>query len=108
MRYDPVWLAAADAFPISLRMPLGAADVPPETLIPWLQNLLPESGPLETIGRTLGVARGDIIGLLERIGRDTAGALTIGPSEIGQAPGYRAVTNDAALARIMDSLPAPF
>ena len=109
LRYDPAWLISPDAFPISLRMPLNETDVPAETLIPWLQNLLPESGPLDTIGRTLGVARGDILGLLERTGRDTAGALTIGTNEIGETPGYRAVPDDEALVRIMDSLPArPF
>ncbi len=109
LRYEPDWLAASYSFPISLRMPLGPAEVPAETLIPWLQNLLPESGPLDTIGRTLGVARGDILGLLERIGRDTAGALTIGPHEPGETPGYREVPDDDALVRIIDSLPArPF
>lgn len=115
LRYDPVWLGAPDAFPISVRMPLRAGDVAAETLVPWLQNLLPESGPLDTMGRTLGVARGDILGLLERIGRDTAGALTIGPRQTGDVtgdqvgPGYRNVPDDAALERIIEALPArPF
>ena len=109
LRYDADWLVAADAFPISVRMPLKGSDVPAETLIPWLQNLLPESGPLDIMGRTLGVARGDILGLLERIGRDTAGALTIGPRSPGEMPGYRVVPDDAALERIIDALPArPF
>ena len=109
LRYAPEWLTAPDAFPISLRMPLGATDVPAETLIPWLQNLLPESGPLDTMGRTLGIARGDILGLLERIGRDTAGALTIGPQPPNETPGYRDVPDGTALERILDDLPSrPF
>jgi len=108
-RYDPAWLAAKDGFPASATMPLQAADIPGETLLPWLQNLLPESGPLHTMGRTLGVARGDILGMLARIGRDTAGALTIGPPAPGEAPGYREVPDDAALERIIEELPAkPF
>ncbi|HEY4171806.1 MAG TPA: type II toxin-antitoxin system HipA family toxin [Rhodopila sp.] len=109
LRYDPEWLTAADAFPISVRMPLAPDDVPTEILVPWLQNLLPESGPLDTVGRALGVARGDILGLLERIGRDTAGALTIGPQDPGETPNYRDVPDDASLERIIDGLPArPF
>ncbi|WP_216856065.1 HipA N-terminal domain-containing protein [Acidisphaera sp. S103] len=109
LRYDPDWLTAADAFPVSVRMPLDPGDVPAEVLIPWLQNLLPESGPLDTIGRTLGIARGDVLGLLERIGRDTAGALTIGPQGPDETPGYRDVPDDNALECIIDALPArPF
>ena len=57
-------------------------------------------------GRTLGVARGDILGLLTRTGRDTAGALAIGPHGPGESPGYRDVPDDASLERIIDALPA--
>ncbi len=109
LRYDAAWLAARDAFPVSVRMPLQPSDIPDDVLMPWLQNLLPESGPLQSMGRSLGVARDDILGLLARIGRDTAGALTIGPRTPGEMPGYRNVPDAAALERILNELPArPF
>jgi serine/threonine-protein kinase HipA len=77
-RYDPSWLALSGGFPISLRMPLGPDPVPPTVLLPWLQNLLPEGGMLTAVGRNLGSSPDDVIGLLQHIGRDMAGALTIG------------------------------
>ncbi len=107
LRYDPDWLAAKDAFPVSVRMPLHKSNVPPEVLIPWLQNLLPESAALDTMGRMLGVSTGDIMGLLARTGRDTAGALTIGAPEGGEQPGYQDAEPD--LEHVIDALPArPF
>jgi serine/threonine-protein kinase HipA len=59
-------------------MPLGEATFGPEILMPWLANLLPEDANLLALGRNLGVSPQDVIGILERIGGDTAGALTIG------------------------------
>lgn len=109
LRYDPDWLSKADAFPVSVRMPLGREDIPAEILMPWLQNLLPESAPLHRMGRSLGVSRDDILGMLVRIGRDTAGALTLGEPPSAETPGYRDVPGTAALERIIEELPSkPF
>jgi len=107
--YDPAWITLRGAFPVSLTMPLGPAEAPPSVLAPWLMNLLPEGSQLLTIGRNLGIAPQDIVGLLERIGRDTAGALRIGDAAHGGAPGYKTVPDGAALERIIEELPAkPF
>ena len=106
--YDPGWPNIRGAFPVSLNIPLGA-EAPPEVLLPWLMNLLPEGAPLLTIGRALGTSPDDVIGLLERIGHDTAGALSVGHPRRGTAPGYRLVPDEAALERIIEELPAkPF
>lgn len=109
-RYEPSWLGVKWSFPISVRMPLGPAPVPTAVLLPWLQNLLPESQPLVTMGRILGSSPNDVIGLLQHIGRDTAGALVIGAQPAGdETPAYRDVPDEAALERIIDELPArPF
>jgi serine/threonine-protein kinase HipA len=78
-------------------------------LLPWLANLLPEEGNLLTVGRALGVSPQDTIGILERIGRDTAGALTIGQFRTGEPPGYRTIPDATALERIIEELPGkPF
>lgn len=76
--YDPRWLKTRGAFPVSPGMPLGGGPFGPEFLMPWLANLLPEDANLFAVGRNLGISPQDVIGILERIGRDTAGALTIG------------------------------
>jgi serine/threonine-protein kinase HipA len=108
--YHPRWLTTPGAFPLSLRMPLGTAVFGGETLRPWLANLLPEDANLRGVGRTLGIAPQDVLGLLERIGRDTAGALSFGDAaHLEETPGYRLVGGPSDLERIIEELPAkPF
>lgn len=101
--YDPAWLGQPDAFPVSLTMPLRAEPYGPAAILPWLANLLPETH-LTEIGQRIGVSPQDIIGLLARIGRDTAGALAIGrPRLNGEA--FRVIGSAADLERVIDELP---
>ena len=101
--YDPDWLGRPAAFPISLGMPLSTTPIGAERILPWLANLLPESH-LTEIGQRIGVSPQDVLGLLARIGRDTAGALAIGMPR-RDADEFRPIGSDAALARIIDELP---
>jgi serine/threonine-protein kinase HipA len=103
MLYDPAWTARAGAFPVSLSMPLGPDAVDHDRIIPWLANLLPETH-LSEIGQQLGVSPQDVLGLLEHIGRDTAGALAIG-SPRPQADDFRPIELDQDLERIINELP---
>lgn len=70
LAYDPDWRGSAGAFPISLSMPLANFGAPPEIVVPWLMNLLPEGDPLRAMTRALGVARDDILGLIAETGRE--------------------------------------
>ncbi len=107
--YDPAWSSLRGAFPLSVRIPLGSPQVPPLVLVPWLMNLLPEGTTLQTMGRTLGTAPQDVVGMIRQIGRDTAGALSFDHPRRGEAPGYRQIPDAAALERIITELPAkPF
>ncbi len=101
--YDPSWLARRNAFPASLSMPLAAAPYGGEKILPWLANLLPESH-LTEIGQIIGVAPQDILGLIRQMGRDTAGALSIGAPHSG-ATEFRLVGAAANLERIIEELP---
>ena len=106
--YAPQWLSMRGAFPISLLMPLSPRRVPPRLFLPWAANLLPESTQLRAIGLQLGAAPGDVIGILSELGRDTAGALSIGEPGTA-ATDWRPVPNDKALERILAELPSkPF
>ena len=88
--YAPQWLSMRGAFPISLLMPLSPRRVPPRLFLPWAANLLPEATQLKAIGLQLGAAPGDVIGILSELGRDTAGALSIGePGTANTATGAR-------------------
>jgi len=62
--YDPSWMGLKGAFPISITMPLRPERIASDTFLPWAANLLPESEQLRTLGQLLGMARGDVIGLL--------------------------------------------
>lgn len=109
LRYEPDWLAAPGAFPISLTMPLTAAVHGPDVAVPWLMNLLPEGEPLRAMTRALGVARDDILSLIAEQGRDLAGALTMGAPREGEAPGFAPLAQAGDLERIIEELPAkPF
>lgn len=103
--YTEDWLARRDAFPASVRTPLTAAPAPPEIVVPWLANLLPEGAALTTAGRLLGVDPHDVVGMVEKIGRDVAGALSFGRPRPGAAPRYVAIPDAAALERIIEELP---
>ncbi|SMD19693.1 type II toxin-antitoxin system HipA family toxin [Rhizobium sp. RU36D] len=105
--YDPSWEVRRSAFPVSLTMPLRSGPVAADRLLPWLANLLPETH-LTEIGQRLKVSPQDIVGLLGHIGRDTAGALSIGAP---RKPGIhlQPVPDGGVLERILDELPAkPF
>ncbi|WP_028054552.1 type II toxin-antitoxin system HipA family toxin [Sinorhizobium medicae] len=105
--YDRSWEARRSAFPISLTMPLRSGTVGADRLLPWLANLLPETH-LAEIGQRLKVSPQDIVGLLGHIGRDTAGALSIGePRKAGV--NLEPIPDKVTLEGILNELPAkPF
>lgn len=107
--YDAAWLDTPGAFPVSILMPLSPARIEPNIFLPWVQNLLPEGGQLRAIGTTLGAAADDVIGILNEIGRDTAGALSIGKPGSTSPADWRPVTSQKDLERILEELPSkPF
>lgn len=107
--YHPRWLNTKGAFPISLSMPLSELVSESEIVVPWLANLLPEEQNLLTIGRNLGISPQDTIGLLEHIGRDLAGAISIGSPRIRGTADYRFIDDADTLLKIIRELPAkPF
>jgi serine/threonine-protein kinase HipA len=107
--YDRRWLGTRGAFPISTTMPLGPERIEAARFLPWAANLLPESEQLRAVGQFLGMAPDDVIGLLSAIGRDTAGALSIGKPGGTSAVYWRPVANAEDLERIIRELPSkPF
>src|SRR6266849_8776927 len=103
--YDPDWIDLRGAFPISTTMPLKSERIAPDTFLPWAANLLPESAQLRTLGRLLGMAAGDVVGLLSAIGGDTAGALSIGQPGRTASVQWRPVGKPEDLERIIEELP---
>ena len=107
--YDPAWLSTRGAFPLSITMPLSTKPVKPHVFLPWAQNLLPEGAQLRAVGLTLGASPDDVIGILSEIGRDTAGALSMGQPGSASAGNWKPVTKAKDLERIINELPTkPF
>jgi len=80
--YDARWLDTRGAFPLSVTMPLSNRSYGDAAISPWLANLLPEEGQLLALSRSLGVTATDTLAILQAIGGDTAGAISIDvPSE---------------------------
>ena len=104
LTYEEAWRASPDAFPVSLSMPMDEAAWPPEAVVPWLMNLLPEGEPMRAMQRALGVAQEDVIRLISAAGGDLAGALRVGGPR-GDHGGYRTVSSPEDLERILAELP---
>jgi serine/threonine-protein kinase HipA len=103
--YDPGWIGLRGAFPISTTMPFGSERIGSASFLPWAANLLPENEQLRTLGQLLGMARGDVIGLLSAIGGDTAGALSIGQPGRTSSVQWRPVDQPQALEQLIEELP---
>jgi serine/threonine-protein kinase HipA len=103
--YDSGWIGLRGAFPISTTMPLRPDRIGPDVFLPWAANLLPENEQLRTLGQLLGMARGDVIGLLSAIGGDTAGALSIGQPGRTSSVQWRPLGTSDELEAVLDDLP---
>jgi serine/threonine-protein kinase HipA len=94
---------ATRGFSAVVDLPLGGGPYGADRVLPWLANLLPEAY-LTELGLMLKVAPQDVLGLLLRLGRDTAGAFSFGaPRRSGNH--FRIVPDEAALERIINDLP---
>ena len=105
--YDEAWKAAADSFPVSIRMPLSTKEHEPAIVYPWFLNLLPEGRTLEMVGAILHVHEADVFAILREMGGDVAGALEIrmnGEAAAARKPRYRRLT-EAELADAIKRLP---
>ena len=78
-RYDPVYLACADAVAVSLSLPLRADPYFDKRLPPFFDGLIPEGWLLEIAGRTWKLDVRDRMGLLLACCRDCIGAVSVVP-----------------------------
>lgn len=108
--YDPAWAASPDGYDLSpalRRTTQDHLDGATSRPVQWyFDNLLPEEQLRDVIEREAGIAGHDAFALLQYLGAESAGALTLLPP--GQAPEasgqLRPLTDDALAARIR-SLP---
>lgn len=74
--YDDSWRWAADAYPLSLSMPLGSKEHSHGVIESYLWGLLPDNAVvLESWGRQFQVSPRNAFALLSHVGEDCAGAI---------------------------------
>lgn len=106
--YDADWLATGPGYPLSRQLPLKTGPFPGRAVRAFFSGLLPEAEPRDRIASILGVSGGNDFALLERIGGDCAGAISLLPEEMPlptSRTGNLRWLGDTALASVVERLP---
>lgn len=82
--YDTAFLDDKESRAISFSMPLRAEPFDDRIVRPFFSNLLPDEAARQKLAGALGISAGNAFGLLEIIGGECAGALSLYPT--GQRP----------------------
>jgi serine/threonine-protein kinase HipA len=82
--YEDEWLQRDDAIPLSRKLPLAPVTYENRQARPFFAGILPEEGPRNAIARILGISQSNDFAMLERIGGECAGAVSLIPE--GQPP----------------------
>ncbi len=106
--YHPSWLANSDAVALSCSLPLQAAPFDDIRTRPFFAGLLPEGHLRRLIAQRFQVSRQNDFALLDAIGGECAGAVTLLPKDVVPpiaGPGEVSWLNDQRLSAILDELP---
>ncbi|MBS0468128.1 MAG: type II toxin-antitoxin system HipA family toxin [Proteobacteria bacterium] len=107
--YSTQWLQSANARPLSHHLPLQAEAFDDKATRPFFAGLLPEGDKRRLIAQTLHVSRQNDFALLDGIGGECAGAVSL--LEPGQRPDLIASAqavrwlDEAELIALLDELP---
>lgn len=107
--YAPEWLAQTDAVPLSQSLPLQTEPFDDRATRPFFAGLLPEGDKRKRVAQALHVSRQNDFALLDGIGGECAGAVTL--LEPGQTPPAGAIENavqwltSAELVAAIDDMP---
>lgn len=108
--YAPDWLASKDAMPLSHSLPLQAALFDDRATRPFFAGLLPEGDKRKGVAQALHVSRQNDFALLDGIGGECAGAVTLlEPGQMPQpldVPGAVSWLDAAELVRTIDDMPS--
>lgn len=106
--YDAAWLADPKTPALSFSLPKQAEPFKRSAVQAFFGGILPEEGQRTAIARALGVSADNEFRLLEYLGGEVAGALTLLPE--GEEPaspsnGAPRLLDDDALVQLLDHLP---
>ena len=107
--YARAWLESREPRPVSVSLPLRSKPFSRRASRPFFEGLLPEEGQRVAVAKALGISEHNEFRLLEALGGEVAGALTLWPE--GEAPPITAEPNnppelmsDGDLVEILDTL----
>lgn len=107
--YDPGWIGKPSALPLSASLPLRPDPFDDRAARPFFAGLLPEQEKRDLVARAFGISARNDFALLDAIGGECAGAVTL--THLGEKP-LEPVTNvdyrlldDNELAAVLDKLP---
>jgi serine/threonine-protein kinase HipA len=105
-QYDATWINKKGAIPLSLHLPLRSETYPDDLSRPFFSNLLPEAEIKRTIAQRLQISMNNDFAMLNSIGGECAGAISVLPSGVAPAakPGYQE-QNEEELHKIIIDLP---
>ena len=106
--YDGDWLGNAAAPALSVSLPERPEPFPPRQSRPFFEGLLPEGAQRDAVAAALGVSRANEFRLLEQLGGEVAGALSLWPAgetpPPSAGPGSPVALADDELATLLASL----
>ncbi len=79
--YDKNYLMSKNALPLSVSLPLQSEEFSQKQCIPFFSGLLPEEGSRKKIADYLHISETSTLKLLEALGGECAGLITITPEE---------------------------
>ena len=82
--YDGGWVANPSTAALSVSLPKRLEPFPPRACRPFFEGLLPEGAQRDAVAAVLGVSPANEFELLDRLGGEVAGALTLRPA--GEPP----------------------
>jgi len=111
--YAAEWLAGGRSPALSCSLPKRREPFRRRLCRPFFEGLLPEGAQRDAVARVLGVSQENEFGLLERLGGEVAGALTLWPEgdtpPRHEPPDQPEALSDEDLVALLKSLPArPF
>ncbi len=80
-RYAPEWTGRPDAMPLSRSLPLQSEPFRGKHARPFFAGILPDEGPRQQIAAILGISERNDFAMLERIGGECAGAVSLLPDD---------------------------
>lgn len=107
--YASSWLASPQAGPISQSLPVREGVFSRRECLPFFEGILPEESQRQIVAAVLGVSPRNEFRLLERLGGEIAGALSLWPEGIDpppiNGPFEHKLLSDEAVCAMIDELP---